>query len=289
LDVSSLKLGGAPTRGTAPSLTTDLTIKRETRKQREFFSKVRRSETAYAVNLRKIATQIGHLIGAFDPQDAEQVRALEHALRHYANVVRPWARAVARRMLADVQRRDEKVWREYSAFMGLQLQQEIASAPTGEALWQLMNEQVELITSLPLDAAQRVHELAVGSLYTGARAKEISTEILKTGDVTRARANLIARTEVGRAATTLTKVRAEHVGSTHYRWVSSHDYDVRKRHKHLDGTVHAWNDPPVASEPGQREMRYHPGSGPNCRCWAYPILPEEKIANVTNWHAGREE
>jgi len=273
--------------GVASFLTADL--KRETKKQREFFSKVRRSESAYAVNLRKIATQIGHLIKAFDPTDASQVREVEHALRHYANVLHPWARAVAKRMLVDVMRRDEKVWREYTSFLGIELQKEITEAPTGEALWHLLNEQVELITSLPIDAAQRVHELAVGTLYTGARANEISAEILRTGEVTKSRANLIARTEVGRASTTLTRVRAEHVGSTHYRWVSAHDGDVRKRHRQLDGSVHAWNDPPVASEPGQKEMRYHPGSGPNCRCWAYPLLPEEKLAAGVSWHAGRED
>jgi len=165
-----------------------------------------------------------------------------------------------------------------------------------------MNEQVELITSLPLDAAQRVHELAVGSLYTGARAKEISTEILKTGDVTRARANLIARTEVGRAATTLTKVRAQHVGSEGYIWVSSHDGDVRPAsgtknfakyntlamgsHRALDGTFHRWDDPPVASPKGERA---HAGCIYNCRCWARPVLPGELAVSGVNWHAGRDD
>ena len=269
---------------TATALTADKVDSRETRKQRAFFAKVRRGEAAYAVNLRKIAKHVSDLVDAFDPSDPHQIQQLEDALRRYSDLLTPWARVTAAKMLVDVSRRDEKVWREYTAYLGVNLQREIQTAPTGEVMRDLLSEQVRLITSLPLDAAQRVHELTTGALYEGARANEIAAEIMKTGEVTRSRANLIARTEVGRSATTLTQARAESVGGTHYRWVSSHDYDVRKRHKELDGTIHAWNNPPVASEPGQREMRYHPGSGPNCRCFAFPILPEEKLARVENWH-----
>ena len=267
------------------ALTVDKVNARETRKQRAFFSKVRRGEAAYAVNLRKIAKHIDDLTKSFDATDPEQVRQLEAYLRRYADLLTPWARVTASRMLVDVSRRDEKVWKEYTRYLGLNLQKEIAEAPTGAVMRDLLNEQVHLITSLPLEAAQRVHELTTGALYEGARANEIAAEIYKTGSVTKSRAALIARTEVGRAATALTQARALSVESTHYVWISSHDSDTRPRHKQLDGTAHAWNDPPVASEPGQKEMRYHPGSGPNCRCWASPILPEERIANRKNWHA----
>lgn len=267
------------------TVTTDKFTPRETRKQRLFFNKVRRGEVAYAVNLRKIAKHIEDIVKAFDPTDKAQIAQLEQALRRYADILTPWARVTAQRMLVDVSRRDEKVWREYIKFLGLSLYDEITKAPTGEVMRQLMHEQVTLITSLPMDAAQRVHELATGALYEGTRANEIAAEIMKTGDVTRSRANLIARTETGRAATTLTQARAEHVGSTHYRWVTSHDYDVRRLHKELDGTIHRWDDPPIAGESKGSPVRAHPGCIWNCRCFAYPILPEEKLANRPNWHA----
>ena len=269
----------------ARGITTDKVNTRETRKQRAFFSKVRRGEAAYAVNLRKIAKHVEDIVKAFNPDDPEQIRQLEDALRRYSDLLTPWARVTARKMLVDVSRRDEKVWKEYTTYLGLNLQQEIATAPTGEVMRDLLNEQVHLITSLPLDAARRVHELTTGALYEGARANEIAQEILKTGEITRNRASLIARTEVGRASTALTQARALSVESTHYVWMSSHDFDTRPRHKQLDGTAHAWNNPPIASEPGQKEMRYHPGAGPNCRCIPLPILPEERIANRKNWHA----
>ena len=143
-------------------------------------------------------------------------------------------------------------------------------------------------TSLPLDAAQRVHELTTGALYEGARANEIAAEIMKTGEVTRSRANLIARTEVGRSATTLTQARAESVGSVGYIWRTARDYDVRQRHKELEGTFHAWNDPPVATDPGQRPIRAHAGSIFNCRCYAEPVLPGESAQSRANWFAQKE-
>ena len=269
-------------------LTTDRVDKRETRKQRAFFAKTRRGEAAYAVNLRKIAKNIEHLIAGFDPNDASQLQQLEDMLRRYSDLLTPWARVTARKMLVDVSRRDEKVWKEYTEYLGLNLRQEITTAPTGEVMRDLLNEQVHLITSLPLDAARRVHELATGALYEGARANEIAAEIMKTGEVTRSRANLIARTEVGRAATTLTQARAESVGSVGYIWRTARDYDVRQRHKELEGTFHAWNDPPIATDPGQRPIRAHAGSIFNCRCYAEPVLPGEAARSQANWFAQKE-
>lgn len=269
------------------TVTTDKFTPRETRKQRLFFNKVRRGEVAYAVNLRKIAKHIEDIVKAFDPTDKAQIAQLEQALRRYADILTPWARVTAQRMLVDVARRDEKIWREYTKFLGLSLYDEITKAPTGEVMRQLMHEQVTLITSLPMDAAQRVHELATGALYEGTRANEIAAEIMKTGEVTRSRANLIARTETGRAATTLTQARAEHVGSVGYIWRTAKDYDVRKRHKELEGTFHAWNDPPIATDPGQRPIRAHAGAIFNCRCYPEPVLPDESTEDRVNWFKGR--
>ena len=277
--------------------TQDKVSSRETRKQRAFFAKTRRAEGAYATNLRKVAKAVEDIVKMFDPTDAHQVNELEQTLRRYSDLLRPWARVTAQRMLNDVSRRDEKVWGEYTRYLGLELKREIYAAPTGEAMFDLMQEQVHLITSLPLEAANRVHELVTGALYEGARAKEIGDEIYRTGEVTRARANLIARTEVGRAATSLTQARAEYVGSPGYIWRSSHDWDVRPAigtknfaklntlemgsHRKLDGTFHRWDSPPIAATNG---VRAHAGSIFNCRCYAEPVLPGESASDQGNWY-----
>ena len=134
-----------------------------------------------------------------------------------------------------------------------------------------LNDQVTLIKSLPLEAAQRVHDLTILGLSDSTRAKEIAKEIYDTGKVTRSRATMIARTEVGRTATELTKVRAQAAGITHYIWRTSGDSDVRKSHRKMNGKVIAFSKAPEV-DPGKH---YHAGSFPNCRCYPEPIIPED--------------
>ncbi len=242
----------------------------ETREERLGWARVRRAETQYAIALRGLAKQIGLIVTGMWPERPEGEIAL--ALMKYAEMIGPWARATAGRMLADVSRRDQAQWNRVSRSMQRSLREEIERAPTGEALRKLLDLQVDLITSLPTDAAARVHKLAVESLSSGARAKELAAEIAKTGHVTASHAGLIARTETARAASTLTQVRAEHIGSTHYIWRTSGDSDVRPLHRALKGKPIAWNDPPVAGERGERA---HAGTIYNCRCFADPVIPEE--------------
>jgi SPP1 gp7 family putative phage head morphogenesis protein len=174
-------------------------------------------------------------------------------------------------MVAEAEQRDARAWSELGVEMGRNLAAEIRGAPTGERMRELMAEQVDLITSLPRKAAQRVHRLAIEAMPGGVRPREIAQEILQTGRVTQARAMLIARTETGRAASTLMQARAEHLGSDGYIWRTMHDADVREMHRKLDGKFFRWDDPPVAGERGERS---HPGAIYNCRCFAQPVFAD---------------
>lgn len=175
-------------------------------------------------------------------------------------------------MLADVERVDRLQWSMLSREMSAGLQREIASAPTGEILRQRLAEQVGLIKSIPLDAARRVHELTLRGLETASRGDEIRQAILASGDVSKSRAILIARTEVARTASLLTQARAEHIGATQYIWRTSGDSAVRSDHKALNGKVFSWASPPVADQ--RSGARAHPGCIYNCRCYPEPIIPE---------------
>lgn len=177
-------------------------------------------------------------------------------------------------MLEDLNRRDEQAWMQQAREMSRALRDELRRAPTGETMRALMAEQVTLIKSIPLEAAERVHRLTIEALEDSTRAAAISKEIQRSGEVAKSRADLIARTEVSRAATSLTEARARAVGSTHYRWVTSGDSDVRPGHRALNGKIFAWNDPPEVNENG-RVMRFHPGQIWNCRCWPEPIISED--------------
>jgi SPP1 gp7 family putative phage head morphogenesis protein len=248
---------------------------RETRAQRRTFAAGRAAETSYRRSLRRAARAIGDLVRSHVPGSEQE---LVQSLRDYAQALRPWARATAARMLQDVSRRDETAWAEIGKQMRRALREEIRSAPTGARLRSLLEEQVELITSLPLDAATRVHQIATGQLYSGARPEELRRQIMLTGHVTRTRADLIARTETARATTTLTQARAEHVGSEGYVWRTAEDADVRPLHRKLAGKFFRWDDPPVSGERGERS---HPGAVYNCRCYPEVVIPGERKRNFT--------
>jgi SPP1 gp7 family putative phage head morphogenesis protein len=234
------------------------------------FIRARKAEAGYARQLRKLAKHVGDIVEAMwapdRPEVADQIRAV---LDRYAQAVRPWAEAVGSRMVAEVAARDRSAWRRTGAAMGRQLAWEIDNAPVGSVLQQRMAEQVELITSLPRDAAERVHRLTLEGITGGRRASDIATEILRSGEVTRSRANLIARTEVGRTSTELTKARAESIGSTHYIWRTAEDADVRPSHRRMNGRVVEWARPPTLDG-----MAGHAGALPNCRCYPEPVVPE---------------
>lgn len=243
--------------------------RRESRRERGSFEEVRRAELHYAAQLRKVARQVGHLADLVD-ESPGALKRIEDILRRYAEDIRPWATAVAAGMLADVNQRDQKAWLRIANVMGEELEREIREAPTGIKMRELLAEQVALITSIPRDAAERVHKFALQGVSTGERAAEIRKALVSTHHVSIGRANLIARTEVGRASGALTQARAEYVESPGYIWRSLGDTDVRPLHRRLNGKFFKWSEPPVSGSSGERA---HAGMIYNCRCYPEPVIP----------------
>lgn len=252
--------------------TTDRRLsRRQIARERANFAKVRLAERSYGVALRKIARHVGHIIEGFPLGEEAGLVEITAALEAYARLLTPWARSAAQRMLAEIARRDTQAWRRLSETMGRELHREVLSTPTGNLLRRLQDEQVALITSIPLDAGRRVQALTRELIAGGRRYDEAVPMIKASGSVTAHRATLIARTETAKAASLLTQARAQHIGSTGYIWRTAADKDVRLAHKPLEGTFHGWNDPPIAELNGQR---HHPGMFPMCRCWSEPVIPE---------------
>lgn len=247
--------------------------KKERLAARERFRKAQLAERKFSSQLRAIAKHVDTIVRGFAPKGVVQNTAeLSAALNKYADLLEPWARSVATRMQAEVDKRDEHAWAVQGRAMGVALRNEIKKAPTGTMLRDYLAEQVDLITSLPREAAQRVHKLTLNAIVEGgARASEIAQEILNTGKVTEGRAMLIARTEVARTASALTQKRSEFVGSEGYIWRTSGDSDVRKSHRQMEGKYVRWDKPPTLSD----GTTTHAGQIYNCRCWPEPVLPDQ--------------
>ncbi|MDH0638205.1 phage minor head protein [Pseudomonas sp. GD03860] len=231
--------------------------------------KTGRPEREYQRSLTQVARQVGSIINGFPLGDPAADPTITQVLRKYADLLNDWAIATAGRMIADVNQQDRKAWASRSEEMARALGEEIRNADTGAAMRGLLAEQVTLIKSIPLEAAQRVHELTLKGIEDGTRAGEIAKEIQRSGDVATSRAQLIARTEVSRTAATLTEARAKAVGSEGYIWRTAHDGTVRHSHKEMEGKFVRWDSPPTLDK-----LTGHAGCLPNCRCWPEPVIPE---------------
>ncbi len=243
--------------------------KKSDRSRLDTFKKSRALEASYSRQLAAVAKQIGSLVQGFDAEgvlaDDNQVLT---ALGKYSELLQPWANSVASRLVAQLEQEDQRAWNSLSKYMSEGVRDRILVGTPNFVLKNIRDRQVSLITSLPIEAADRVHKLAMEAQYTGARAESLVKEIMASGAVSRSRAMTIARTEVSGANTALTQTRAESVGSEGYIWRTSEDTDVRKSHKDMAGRFVRWDKPPTLDN-----MTGHAGQFPNCRCYPEPVIP----------------
>lgn len=233
------------------------------------FATSKAAERAFAHALKRVARVVAGMVQAHvtGPRltDSEQMMRL---LREYARALAPWAVRVSESMVEHVARSNRRAFESASSKIGMTLRGPLASSLEGQTARLLQQRQVELITSLPVEAGLRAQRLAQAAQQDGTRAADIAAQLADTEDVTLSRAELIARTEVAKANAALTQARAEAVGATHYVWETAEDADVRESHRAMQGTVHRFDDPPTLDD-----MTGNPGEFPNCRCFAVPVLP----------------
>lgn len=237
------------------------------------FQKGRGPTTFYERALRGVAREVGKLIRGYssnDPLNPDTGQSLNQALKQYAEIIGPWALHLASGVIGSVDNQDKFAWRQHSREMSVALRKEIESAPIGDTLKDLMQQNVLLIKSIPLQAAERVHKLIQENMMQSGRATEIAEKIMATEGVTRSRATLIARTEISKAGVALTQSRALYIGSDGYTWRTVGDKIVRPSHKAMNGVFVKWTEPVTLDN-----MVGHAGGFPNCRCWTDVQIPGE--------------
>lgn len=138
-------------------------------------------------------------------------------------------------------------------------------------LTQQLQEEVNLITTLPTKAALQAQEIAVkAATATGDRAAKYIEQLqgLQPGYPEYA-ARRLARTEIAKTQGLIVRSQAQEAGIRQYKWRTVQDEDVRESHEDMEGKICDFDNPPEV-EPGQF---YHPGGIYNCRCYAEPLLP----------------
>lgn len=144
-----------------------------------------------------------------------------------------------------------------------------------------IRENVGLIKTLPQDVANKVVRDIVDEAIKGKRARTIETIIREqTSKHARASARLIARTEVSKTTTAITKARSEALDLKWYVWRTALDGDrVRKSHRNMEDVLVAWSNPPSPEKlVGEKDVgNYHAGNIWNCRCYPEPLIDIDDV------------
>lgn len=142
-------------------------------------------------------------------------------------------------------------------------------------------ENAALIKTLPNDIAEKVVKDIADEALKGKRARSIEQIIRQETDKhSRASARLIARTEVAKTQSALTRVRAQTLDLQWYVWRTALDGNrVRPSHRLMECVLVNWNDPPSPEElAGEKSVgHYHAGNIWNCRCFSEVLVDVDDL------------
>jgi SPP1 gp7 family putative phage head morphogenesis protein len=158
----------------------------------------------------------------------------------------------------------KKTARVLATVIGVQ-RPELGSIGVQVAIDQARDRNIRLVENAARAYAQNVRDIFEGPEAFGQRVEDLRAELLKRGDVSLSRADLIARDQTLKLNGQINEIRQRNAGIDRYEWSTSRDERVREEHEALEGRVFSWSDPP---EPG------HPGEDFQCRCVAIPVLDE---------------
>lgn len=155
------------------------------------------------------------------------------------------------------------------------------SANLGPLVDEFRTENVELITSIPETLLDQVSEVVDAAWSKGERVESLRSSLQERFDVSKSKADLIARDQVLKLNANVTRTRQTDAGITEYVWTTSHDERVRgdpsgkypnsdSDHYVLDGKRFRWDAPPVTNK--KTGETNHPGEDYQCRCVAVPVL-----------------
>jgi SPP1 gp7 family putative phage head morphogenesis protein len=244
------------------------------RKRPDYLVRVRRHENFVGAQLRKLSNITGELIKTWarahpdDPLNPANLPQITEALARLEEAVGPWADTTATRMAAEVMGKEARAWMQQSSEISDEIKRELRNVPVGEWLAALVRENAAQIKSIPQEAAQRISAIVQQGLSDPQRSTVYVDEIMRSGEVSRSHATMLARTMVSSTASSMVEARARNAGSEAYRWQTMEDGAVRPEHRAMQGKIVFWNNPPTI-----QGYTAHAGRFANCRCYPQPIWP----------------
>ena len=147
-------------------------------------------------------------------------------------------------------------------------------------------DNVSLIKSIDTRYFGEIEDLVMEAARTGRSTLDLRDDIERRYQVSRSRAELIARDQVGKANGAVSHRVQTGLGVASYMWSTSGDERVRDLHRDLDGEIFAWSAPPVSGTNGERA---HPGQPIACRCVPIPVLDDADAAALQEKQRQREQ
>lgn len=248
------------------------------------FKRNESDERRYSIKLQRKALEI-----ARELSKAKNADEIDRIVKRYGKNPKylKWAESVAKQMAEAQDFKSKQMWkmyfRKYRGKQARKLSSRLQKLIDTMKLDDIIKENEKLITSFPdvmgEKAKKKYRELVKANVTGGARASQISKYLREIGV---SRADLIARTETGKAATAITERRSENLGLKGYIWKTSLDRRVRQSHRMMNNVICFWNDKPTPGiyEEPKNDRRVAPGEDYNCRCLATTIVEKSQITEI---------
>ena len=162
------------------------------------------------------------------------------------------AQSIASRMVSGVAVQNAKTWRAAArqSLHGRRIYEALRyemGSPVGVRVDELIAENKRLIHRLPERIERRAQSFIAAEQRRGRRAGAIAEDLRrKLPQAAHSSIRMLARTEVGRAETALTRARAERLGLNWYEWATSDDKRVRPAHRLMSSV---WFPGPIRPRP----------------------------------------
>lgn len=152
-----------------------------------------------------------------------------------------------------------------------------------EALRRWVDENVLKIKSIPNETLGSMREIILTGFKKGQTMTDISKAIQEEYNVSKHKAQMLARDQVATLNSQISKLQQQDAGCTKYRWSTSKDSRVRDCHRALDGKTFSWDDPPEMWYKTKKSgivytgRRCHPGEDYCCRCVPIPVFDLDTV------------
>lgn len=216
--------------------------------------------------LAETTSKVGHQKPSTDAREDELGDIIDEISRQYFE---QWSRRefvkVVRPVAVEVDTfQQQQLNKQLSAAIGEAIQVDIVGSEpwVGEAIANFTRENVALIKSIPEQFFSDLEKTLSKEIADGARWEDLAAAVEERYSVSEARAELIARDQVGKFNGDLNRTRQQELGIDTFIWRTMGDERVRDTHQEYNGKTYKWGEAPDGG----------PGEAIQCRCWAQPNL-----------------